>query len=42
MRTIVFHFALKQAVKYFKNHPDAIPGHLDEAVFAFLARHLGV
>ncbi|QDP44594.1 hypothetical protein SEA_NOTHINGSPECIAL_10 [Mycobacterium phage NothingSpecial] len=35
-------FALKQAVKYLKNHPDAIPGHVDDAIVKVLALALGV
>ncbi|AXH46752.1 hypothetical protein SEA_ACOLYTE_8 [Mycobacterium phage Acolyte] len=35
-------FALKQAVKYLKAHPDFIPGEIDDAVVKVLALALGV
>ncbi|AHG24052.1 hypothetical protein SEA_LITTLEGUY_7 [Mycobacterium phage LittleGuy] len=35
-------FALKQGVKFLKNHPDLIPGEIDDAVVKVLALALGV
>ncbi|QFP95493.1 hypothetical protein SEA_GAUGELDP_10 [Mycobacterium phage GaugeLDP] len=35
-------FALKQGVKYLKNHPDLIPGEIDDAIVKVLAVALGV
>ncbi|AMS01004.1 hypothetical protein SEA_ARCHERNM_10 [Mycobacterium phage ArcherNM] len=35
-------FALKRAVKFLKEHPDLIPGEIDDAVVKVLALALGV
>jgi hypothetical protein len=33
---------LKWAVKYLRNHPDLIPGHIDDSLIKVLASVLGV
>ncbi|QFG04483.1 hypothetical protein SEA_JEEVES_8 [Mycobacterium phage Jeeves] len=35
-------FALKKIVKYLVNHPDLIPGEIDDRVLPLLAKFLGV
>ncbi|AEJ95013.1 hypothetical protein X821_gp101 [Mycobacterium phage Zaka] len=35
-------YVLKQAVKYLKNHPDLIPGEVDDVIVRVLAKALGV
>lgn len=35
-------WVLKRTVKYLKNHPDAIPGHIDNVVIGAIADFLEV
>lgn len=42
MKATVFLFLLKQIIKYFKDHPNLIPGEVDNKLINFLAAALGV
>ena len=42
MRKLIAVFALKQAVKYLRKHPDLIPGPVDDWIVNLLAKQLGV
>lgn len=42
MKAAIAWFLLKQSVKYLRDHPDAIPGHVDDTLIRWIAGALGV
>ncbi|AUV61967.1 hypothetical protein KIV63_gp08 [Mycobacterium phage SWU2] len=42
LKSYVALFALKKAVKFFRDHPDVIPGEIDDVVVSLLAKALNV
>ncbi len=42
MKAKLIEWAIKALVKYLRDHPELIPGRLDEAGIGILARLLGV
>ncbi|QFG10380.1 hypothetical protein KIV65_gp89 [Mycobacterium phage Anthony] len=42
MKSAIVLFLIKQGVKYLKNHPDLIPGNVDNVIIDLIAEYLGV